>query len=201
MKNIDTAFRHIKRFSLLFLTCCLLISGYALYLSRQAAVSAQQKVYVLANGKVLEAYASERKENIPAEAKDHVHTFHQLLFQLSPDLATIQRHVTRALDLADRSAKLHYDHLKESGFYSNVVASNISQTLFTDSVAVYLNETPYRFRYFGTIQLTRPTTLVTRNLITEGYLRSVARSDKNPHGFLIERWQIIDNKDLKIINR
>ena len=37
--------------------------------------------------------------------------------------------------------------------------------------------------------------------ITEGFLRNVARSDNNPHGFLIERWRVLENKDLKTLNR
>jgi hypothetical protein len=40
-----------------------------------------------------------------------------------------------------------------------------------------------------------------RNLITEGFLRNVARSDNNPHGFLIEKWTTIENKDLKTEKR
>lgn len=201
LKNIDTAFRHTRLFSLLFLAGCILITGYALYLMQSATHRAQQHIYVLANGKVLEAYASERKENIPAEAKDHVRQFHQLLFQLSPDLPMIQRQVSRAMHLADRSAKLHYDNLKESGFYSNLISGNMSQELVTDSVQIFLDQAPYQFRYYATLQIVRPTTIVTRNLITTGQLRTISRTDNNPHGFLIERWTIIDNKDLKIINR
>jgi len=32
-------------------------------------------------------------------------------------------------------------------------------------------------------------------------LRNVSRSDNNPHGFLIERWATIANKDLKTTAR
>jgi hypothetical protein len=60
---------------------------------------------------------------------------------------------------------------------------------------------PYYFKCFCKQKIIRPTTIVTRNLLTEGYLRNVERSDNNPHGFLIEKWKILDNKDLKIENR
>jgi hypothetical protein len=50
-------------------------------------------------------------------------------------------------------------------------------------------------------KLIRTTSIVTRSLITEGYLRNVERSDNNSHGFLIERGMILENKDLKIENR
>jgi len=40
-----------------------------------------------------------------------------------------------------------------------------------------------------------------RSLITEGYLRNTLRSDNNPHGFLIEQWRTLENKDISIRNR
>jgi len=47
----------------------------------------------------------------------------------------------------------------------------------------------------------RPTTIATRSLISEGYIRVTDVSDNNPHGFLIERWNVIENKDLTIEKR
>lgn len=201
MKNIDTAFRHVRLFSLFFLVGCMVVSLYALYLTQKITTNAQNKIFVLANSKALEAYASERKENIPAEAKDHVNTFHQLFFNVTPDNNIIQRNISRALYLADRSAKQHYDNLKESGYYTNVMSGNVSQELSTDSIYINLDAHPYYFRFHGTLQIIRTTSIATRSLVTEGVLRSIARSDNNSHGFLIEKWNIIENRDIKIQNR
>ena len=161
----------------------------------------QSKVYILANGKALEAYASDRKDNIPVEARDHVKNFHQYFFTLDPDDKVIQTNIAKALYLADGSAKREYDNLKENGYYANVIAGNISQQIKVDSITVDINEYPYHFRCYATQNIIRTTTTVTRNLITDGYLRNVSRSDNNPHGFLIERWTTIENKDLKTVNR
>ena len=201
MKNIDTAFRHVRLFSLFFLVGCMVVSLYALYLTQKITTNAQNKIFVLANSKALEAYASERKENIPAEAKDHVNTFHQLFFNVTPDNNIIQRNISRALYLADRSAKQHYDNLKESGYYTNVMSGNVSQELSTDSIYINLDAHPYYFRFHGTLQIIRTTSIATRSLVTEGVLRSIARSDNNSHGFLIEKWNIIENRDIKMQNR
>jgi hypothetical protein len=35
---------------------------------------------------------------------------------------------------------------------------------------------------------------INRVLVTQGYLRDVARSDNNPHGFLIEHWKTMVNR-------
>ena len=201
MKNIDTAFRHVRGFTLHVITGCILISCFSLYKSFTLVSQMQNKVYILANGKALEAYASDRKDNIPVEARDHVKTFHKLFFTLDPDDKVIKSNVTKALYLADDSAKRVYDDLKENGYYSGIISGNVSQTIQIDSVTIDLNNYPYGFRCYSTQNIIRTTSIAHRNLITEGNLRNVSRSDNNPHGFLIERWNTIENRDISTENR
>lgn len=200
-KNIDTAFQHVRSFTMLIIIGCVLLSGFSLFKSFQLVSAMQSKVYILANGKAIEAFASDRKENVPVEARDHVKTFHQFFFTLDPDDKVIVSNITRALYLADGSAKREYDNLKENGYYSNIIAGNISQQITVDSVVLGLETYPYSFRCFATQRIIRTTSTVSRSLITEGFLRNVSRSDNNPHGFLIERWKTIANSDLKTENR
>jgi conjugative transposon TraK protein len=160
-----------------------------------------QRIYILANGKALEAFAADRKDNIPVEARDHIKMFHQYFFTLDPDEKVIETNTLKALYLADASAKRMYDNLKENGYYANIISGNISQEVTLDSIRVDINQYPYYFRCYATEKIIRATSVVTRDLITQGYLRNVARSDNNSHGFLIERFETIENKDLKIENR
>ncbi len=201
MKNIDSAFRYIRLFSLAFVAGCICISMFIAYKSYQLASQSQQKIFILANGKALEAYSADRKDNIPVEAKDHVKMFHHFFFTLDPDEKVIQSNINKALYMADGSAKQQYDNLKENGYYSNVVSGNISQEIQMDSITINTDVNPFYFRYKGVQRIIRPTTIVTRNLITEGYLRNVSRSDNNAHGFLIEKWRTLENKDITIQNR
>lgn len=201
MKNIDTAFRHVRGFTFLVVVCSILLSAFTLYKSYQLVARVQSKIYILANGKALEAFASERKDNIPVEARDHVKSFHEYFFTLDPDEKVIQTNVTKALYLADASAKRAYDNLKENGFYANIISGNISQRIAVDSVLVDINQYPYYFRCYATQTIVRTTSTVSRSLVTEGYLRNVSRSDNDPHGFLIERWITVDNRDIKTENR
>ena len=201
MKNIDTAFRHIRGFTMLIIAASVLLSCFALYKSFSLVSQMQDRIYILANGKALEAYSAGRKDNIPVEARDHVKTFHQLFFTLDPDDKAIETNITKALYLADGSAKRIYDDLKENGYYAGLISGNVNQTIHVDSVAVDINEYPYRFGCYATQRIIRPTSITTRSLITEGALRNVSRSDNNPHGFLIERWATIANKDLKTTAR
>jgi conjugative transposon TraK protein len=201
LKNIDTAFHYIRLFSLALIVACTFISCYTLYKSYQLVNEAHARIYILSNGKALEAIAEERRDNIPVEARDHVRIFHYYFFTLDPDDKMIQASITKALYLADGSAKQQYDNLRESRYYSNLISGNISQVVDVDSIQIDLETYPFRFRYYARQRIVRATSIVTRSLITEGYLRNVARSERNSHGFLIERWTITENKDLKTENR
>jgi conjugative transposon TraK protein len=201
MKNIETAFRHIRIFTLAVVIGFVVICIFVLYQSYQLAAVTQNKVYVLSNGKALEAIIADKKDNVQVEARDHVKMFHYYFFTLDPDEKVIQSNITKALYLADGSAKRQYENLRENSYYSNIISGNISQQISVDSVAVNTDQYPYYFRCFSTQQIIRATSIVTRNLITEGYLRNVSRSDNNAHGFLIERWNTIENKDIKTVSR
>lgn len=201
MKNIDSAFRQVRMFSIVVVICSGILSCFIAHKSYELAQNVQAKIYILANGKALEAYASDRKDNIPVEARDHVKTFHQYFFTLDPDDKVIQSNITKALYLADASAKRAYDNLKENGYYANIISGNISQQINVDSIRVDISRYPYYFRCYAAQSIIRTTSIVSRSLVTEGFLRNVSRSDNNPHGFLIERWTTIDNRDIKTENR
>ena len=200
-QDIDRAFRHIRLFCLAVVIFSTLLAGFSIYLCFDSTEKSAQKVYILASGKVLEAYASERGENIPVEARDHVKTFHKLFFSLAPDEKVITANVSRALYLADASAKKQYEDLRESGFYAGIISGNISQEIQVDSVKIDASAQPYTFQCRAVQRIIRPTSIVSRSLLTQGQLRPIQRSDNNPHGFLIERWVIVHNKDIQIQTR
>ncbi|HTQ27468.1 MAG TPA: conjugative transposon protein TraK [Puia sp.] len=200
-KNIDTAFRQVRVFSVIVVVGSFSISVFSIYDSHRLVLRSEERIYILAAGKILEAYAADRRDNIPVEARDHVKTFHQLFFTLDPDEKVIASNTSRALYLADGSAKREYDNLKENGYYASLVSGNISQQVEIDSVFVSTNSYPFFFRLTAKEKIIRTTSIVTRSLVTEGYLRTVERSDNNPHGFLIERWSILENRDVKIETR
>jgi conjugative transposon TraK protein len=200
-KNIDTAFKHIQAFTLVSLVSSAIFCCFTLFKSLKSVEAAQSRVYILESGKILEAYASPRSENIPVEARDHIANFHRLFFTLDPDDKAIQAGLARALYLADGSAKKQYDDLRESGYYTGIISGNISQQLIIDSIKVKTESYPFTFQCSAQQRIIRPTSIVTRRLITEGSLRTVSRSDNNPHGFLIEKWITVENKDIGVQNR
>jgi conjugative transposon TraK protein len=200
-KNIDSSFRHIKIFTFLVVAGCFLLCGFVLYKSYELSARVQDKIYILAGDQAMEAFASKRKDNVLVEAKSHISLFHIYFFTLDPDDKVIEKNISKALYMADASAKKQYNNLKETGYYSNIIAGNISQQISIDSITVDIKVEPYFFHCYATERIIRPNSIVTRNLITQGYLRNVSRSEHNPHGFLIERWETLENKDIKTENR
>lgn len=200
-KNIDTAFRHVRLFSFILIGACMLTCCFTVYESYKMVTKAQQRIYLLANGRAIEAFSADRKDNVPVEARDHIKMFHHYFFTLDPDDKVIESNIGQALYLADVTAKQQYDDLKESGFYSGLISGNVSQEITMDSIRLNMQGYPYYFRYYGLQKMIRPTAVVTRSLVTEGYLRNVSRSDNNAHGFLIERWRILENRDLDMQKR
>src|SRR5664279_6353780 len=169
-KNIDTAFQHIRVFSLFFLAGCAALSSFILFKSLSVVQQSQQRIYILAGGQVLEAFAGNRKDNIPVEARDHISMFHHYFFSLDPDEKVINTNMNRALYLADGSAKKQYDNLKENGYYRSLISGNISQTIEIDTIDLNTRDYPYYFRLVAKEKLVRTTSITTRTLITEGYL-------------------------------
>jgi len=200
-KNIDSSFRHIKVFTFAVVAGCFLLCGFVLYKSYELSARLQDKIYILAGDQAMEAFASSRKDNLLVEAKSHISLFHTYFFTLDPDDKVIEKNISKALYMADASAKKQYNNLKETGYYANIIAGDISQQISIDSITVNIKSEPYFFHCYGTEKIIRPNSIVTRNLITQGYLRKVSRSDNNPHGFLIERWETLENKDIKTENR
>lgn len=199
--NLDRAFRSMRLMMLAVVAACAVVSCYSLYLYNSLAGKAQERVYVLHSGHAAEVFASSRDANLAVEAKDHITRFHELFFSLDPDEKAIAASIRRALYMVDASAKKQYDDLVESGYMAGIISGNVSQRIRVDSVQVNLNAEPFPFRCYAVLTITRATSIVTRSLVTAGYLRSVARSEHNPHGLLIERWETIENKDLQIQNR
>lgn len=198
LKNIDTAFRHIKLFSYLLIAANVFTMCFGIFKWCQLSAAKDATVYILYNGKVLQALASDRKANLPVELRDHVKTFHQYFFNLSPEDKAIKASVGKSLLLADLSAKKQYDNLVESGYYNNLISASISQSIEVDSTVLDINVYPYTFTCYATEKLVRASSTAVRKLVTRGQLRDLkAQTDDNPHGFLIQNWEILENRDIK----
>jgi len=202
LKNIESSFRQIRLFSIIFLCLCAALTGYALWSSYNFAEVQRHKIYVLDNGKSLMlALSQDLSQNRPVEAREHVKRFHELFFTLSPDKSAIESNIKRALFLSDRSAFNYYSDLSEKGYYARIVSGNINQAIQVDSVVCNFDKYPYQVMTYARQLIIRESNVTERSLITHCQLLNSVRSDNNPQGFTIEDFEIVENKDLTVTNR
>ena len=202
LKNIETSFKQIRIIAIVFVVLCAGITGYAVWNSFSFAEAQRQKIYVLDEGKSLMlALSQDLSQNRPVEAREHVKRFHELFFTLSPDKSAIESNINRALFLVDKSAFKYYQDMQEKGYYNRIVSGNINQIIQVDSVACNLDAYPYKTTVFAKQMIIRASNVTERSLVTRCDLRNSVRSDNNPHGFIMERFEIIENRDLRTIDR
>ncbi|MGF7080466.1 conjugative transposon protein TraK [Mucilaginibacter sp. UYCu711] len=199
-KNLETAFQHVRGFTIAIVVCAFLAICFMAYELKTASIALQSKVYILAGNSAWSAVAAEKSAYLPMQLRGHVRAFHEAFFTLDPDDKVIHRNISRALYLADGSAKKVYDSLSVSGYYAGIMAGNISQRIIVDSVQLDLKSSPYHFRCYATLRIIRSTSQVAQSLVTQGELREVDRSDNNLLGFLIENWNTLENKELSVTN-
>lgn len=202
LNNIESAFRQIRLFSIVFLCLCSVVMCYSVWKAYSFAEAQRQKIYVLDEGKSLMlALSQDLSQNRPVEAREHVKRFHELFYTLSPDKAAIESNIGRALQLSDRSAFNHYKDLSEKGYYNRIISGNINQRIEVDSVACNFDVYPYEVTTHARQYIIREKSITERSLVTTGKLQNSVRSDNNPHGFILESFVVVENRDLRVIDR
>jgi conjugative transposon TraK protein len=202
LRNIESSFKQIRLFGIVFLGACAVMAVFSVIKSYQFAEAQRQKIYVLDEGKSLMlALSQDLSQNRPVEAKEHIKRFHELFFTLSPDRSAIDANISRALFLVDKSAFAYYEDLQEKGYYNRIVSGNINQTVQIDSVALGLEGYPYTATTYARQRIIRESNITERSLVTRCNLINSVRSDNNPHGFTMERFEIIENRDLRTLAR
>lgn len=202
LKNIETSFKQIRLIALVFVILCAGITGYTLWNSYRFAEAQRQKIYVLDEGKSLMlALSQDLSQNRPVEAREHVKRFHELFFTLSPDKNAIESNINRALFLVDKSAFRYYRDMQENGYYNRIVSGNINQVVQVDSVVCNFDVYPYKAITYARQMIIRASNVTERSLVTRCDLINSLRSDNNPHGFTMERFEIIENRDLRVLDR
>lgn len=202
LKNIESSFRQIRLFGIVFVCVCTGIVGYALWKSYSFAEKQREKIYVLDGGKSLMlALSQDLSQNRPVEAREHVKRFHELFFTLSPDKNAIESNIQRSFFLADKSAFNYYKDLSEKGYYNRIISGNINQMVQVDSVVCNFDRYPYQVATYARQMIVRESSVTERSLVTRCRLLNSVRSDNNPHGFTIEAFEITENKDLQVLKR
>ena len=103
--------------------------------------------------------------------------------------------------LADKSLYGYYRDWNEKGYYNRLISGNINQTVLVDSMQCDFDNYPYRITTFARQMVIRSSNITERSLVTRCFLQSTGRSDNNPQGFMAERFEILENRDIRTVER
>ena len=192
--DIEKSFNKLERISTVTVIFSFLFATVAGIMAFSYAEKQRQKIYVLDQGKsLLLALQTDAIMNKELEIKDHVSRFHELMFTLSPQKQSIQENLDRAFNLSDRSAYEYSQDLAEKGYYSRLISANISQQMIVDSVKFEDNSYPYKIRTYARQYVIRESSMSEYSFVSTCQITNIGRSDVNPHGLLIEKFNVIEN--------
>jgi conjugative transposon TraK protein len=202
LKNIETSFKQIRLYAIIFGVLCLFVVGFALWKSYGFAEKQREKIYVLDNGKSLMlALSQDAATNRPVEVREHVRRFHELFFTVAPDKNAIESNMKRAFMLADKSAYNYYKDLMEKGYFTRIISGNINQRVEIDSIVCNFDSYPYKAKTFARQYIIRQSNITERSLVTDCEVINSVRSDNNPQGFTLERFTVLQNYDIQTVKR
>ena len=196
VKNIEKRIKINKTMAIAIVIFAIVIVIVWFSYSYKIVQDSRKSIYILDNGVPVLVKQTDELLNRPVEYKAQVELFHRLFFTLAPDDEYINKNIDKALYLMDDSAKKERSNLTEKGWYNQIISSNATVSIQTDSINIDLNSK--RFMYYGTQMINRKTSLIIRKLITQGTFKDIPRTPNNAHGVLLENWNILDNTELSV---
>nr|WP_314753099.1 conjugative transposon protein TraK [uncultured Capnocytophaga sp.] len=196
VKNIEKRIKINKTMAIATVIFAIVIVIVGFSYSYKIVQDSRKSIYILDNGVPVLVKQTDELLNRPVEYKAQVELFHRLFFTLAPDDEYINKNIDKALYLMDDSAKKELSNLTEKGWYNQIISSNATVSIQTDSINIDLNSK--RFMYYGTQMINRKISLIIRKLITQGTFKDIPRTPNNAHGVLLENWNILDNTELSV---
>ena len=203
LKNIESSFRQIRLFSIVFLASCTLLTVFSVWKSYRFAEEQREKIYVLDEGKsLIMALSQEPRATARWKRGSTCRRLHELFFTLAP-----------------RQGGHRVEHKPGDCTWPTRACTGITGT----GTRKVLQPAHQRERQpdggggqhelrFRQLSLPRhhlcpaddhPGEQHHRNasLVTRCRLQSTVRSDNNPQGFLAEHFEILENRDLRTVER
>ena len=91
--------------------------------------------------------------------------------------------------------------MEAKGYYNRMISANINQKIQIDSVICNFNHYPYAVTTYAKQLIIRETSVTERNLVTRCNLLNTVRTDNSPFAYMIEKFEITNNEDIKTIKR
>lgn len=196
--DISRSERRTNRLVLLSLTFMLLCSICCTFIVYKTSESAKNGFYLLDNGQKLSLVrVKDYKNAIDILCEGHIEIFHELFFDLEPDLEYIKKNIEeKALYMVGHSGARLYNRLVDQDYYDDIAKSGYSIELERDTIIVDYSKYPFKFEFIGKQKIEKDGQTEYRSLITTGYIKETKSTPNNLNGLKIVRFVVRENNDL-----
>lgn len=201
MENITASFSAFKVVTIVSVVAAILSGLGCVVYTFVKVDELQSRIYVLDGGSALSARAQDASVSKQDEIKDHIMRFHELFFNIPPDISMVNRNLEKALALADRSAYTYFEDLKESGYYKRMTSAEAYQQVEIEDVTVDMNSYPYKAKVKAKQWVVRKSNISLYSLTTTCTIENVPRSQANLHGLLLKNFSVTENSLVETRNR
>ena len=156
-----------------------------------------QKIYLVDQGSAIAAVRASNGVQRDLEVINHVTRFHELMYSMAPDAQSIENNHELFSHLADNSAERYYQDLAEQNFFKRLVQTNSMENIVVDSVKVNVRVYPYRAVTYGRLYMVRESSITVFNIQTSCQLTETTRTQYNPNGLMIERFNVDVNERIE----
>lgn len=194
LKDIPTSFSLAKKAIVMCIAVstvvCLGSLSWAFYVTTNFAETA----YILTDNGQMALAKGISTADVEAfrepEIKNHINMFHHLFWDF--DQYSLEHNMDRALHLIGNSGKELYLTLKAKGHFSKIKTQNLVQTLTIDSLKLNTTMSPAKAAVYGKLKIKRTDQYKEKTDQFTAFfdLHTVLRTDENPHGLLIENYDV-----------
>lgn len=197
LRSVETTFKTMRTlmFASFGLIAITILGGFFMY--KTALDKIKDEIFLITNdGSITIAHKSSSIQAEDVERKDHILMFHERFFNLDNNEQQIEHTLARASYLGDaKQVQLAY---KEKNYYNNLMARNMIQRVYKDSIIV---DEMGHGRFIGRLELQGSTSKGVKRLVTEFNVRTgLERVENNPHGMFIDNFKIIEETLIETFN-
>jgi len=201
MNRINVTVSSFKVVTIASLVVAAVTAFACVYLYTAQVAGLRGQIYVLDNGAAFTARAQSEQVTRQDEVTDHVRMFHELMFNVPPNVEMIQRNLERAFEMSDRSAYNYYNDLQETGFYKRMTGTNSYQQVEVQDIDIDMSVYPYQVLVHAYQYVNRESNISQFTLVTRCRVANAVRTAKNLHGLMIENFEVIENKLVETRNK
>lgn len=199
--DLISSFKGMKLLTWAAVITCAFVCTASVAFAFRYAKQQEMKIYILEKGSIMEAVRAENGAQRDLEVIDHVTRFHELFYNIAPNVTTINQNINRALELADKSAYQYFNNLKEKRYFQTLIDINATQQISVDSVKVDIMQYPYRVKAYSSLYVLRESTITLYKMESSCNVVEAGRTQRNPHGLMITNYYAENPKLIESRNR